>query len=96
MASTPPVPPVPPAPPAPQKTKKCIDCDTECGETEEACPKCKLVFKEADEEMGVVEKTLKRLAKKRKQAPPAPPVPPPAPPAPAAKKSIFSSLNRKK
>jgi uncharacterized C2H2 Zn-finger protein len=93
MATTPPIPPAPTVPPSPQKTKKCIDCDTECGETEEKCPKCGLVFKEADEEMGVVEKTLKRLAKKRKATPPAPVVPPATPP---KKKSIFSSLNRKK
>ena len=95
MSSTPPVPPVPPVPPPLPKTKKCIDCDTECGETEDKCPKCGLVFKEADEEMGVVEKTLKRLAKKRKATPPTPPIPTPEP-APVKKKSIFSSLNRKR
>jgi hypothetical protein len=49
------------------------------------------VFKDADDEMGVIEKGLKRLAKKKKQAPPTPPTP-----APEKKRSIFSSLNRSK
>ena len=89
--STPPVPPAPPSPPPAPKTKKCIDCDTECGDSEEKCPRCGLVFKEADEEMGVVEKTLKRLAKKRKAIPPTP-----SPNEPPKRRSIFSSLNRKK
>jgi hypothetical protein len=86
-----PTPPTPPPPPAP-KTKKCIDCDTEVGENEKKCPKCELVFEEAEQELGVVEKALKRIAKKRKATPP----PPTPPDVPAKKKSIFSSLNRKK
>jgi hypothetical protein len=91
MSTTPPVPPVPPAP----KTKKCLDCDTECGENEKECPKCKAVFEEVEQEMGVVERSLKRLAKKKKQAAVAAPTATP-PTATPAKRSVFSSLNRKR
>jgi len=90
MSSNPPVPPVPPTPPA---TKICLECDAEVGASEKKCPKCGVVFEDAEQEMTVVEKALKRIAKKNKRARPAPT---PTPDNPSVKKSIFSSLNRKR
>jgi hypothetical protein len=88
MSTVPPVPPVP----TPPVTKICPDCDTEVAATEKECPKCHIVFADVEQETSVVEKALKRLAKKNKAAKKG------QPPTPTTqtKKSVFASLNRKK
>lgn len=73
------------------ETKKCIDCDQEIAATETKCPKCGLVFEDAEQEMSVVEKAQQRLEKKRKRETPEPPAPAPTP---AGKKSVFASLGK--
>jgi hypothetical protein len=74
------------------QTKKCPDCDAEVGKSEKTCPKCKLNFEDAEQETGVVEKALARIAKKNKEKKPPKPNDPPKDA--SKRKSVFSSLNR--
>ena len=72
-------------------TRTCWDCGAEVGANEKACPKCKTDLKLADEEDGVVEKSLKRLAAKNKAKKKGPePGPSPEP----KKKHVFNSLSK--
>ena len=73
----------------PPATRYCNDCGAEIGATEKTCPKCKADLALADEEDGVVSRSLKRLAAKNKREKKDPPKPPDAP----KKKHVFSGLS---
>ena len=73
-------------------TRFCNDCGAEIGKDEKTCPKCKADLALADEEDGVVQRSLKRLANKKKREKPNDP--PPGPGDPPKKKHPFSSLSR--
>lgn len=74
----------------PPATRFCNDCDTEIGATEKTCPKCKADLALADEEDGVVSRSLKRMANRKKREKKLDD--PPKTDDPPKKKHVFSSL----
>ena len=74
------------------ETRVCWDCDATIGKSEKKCPKCGADPTVADEEDGVVERSINRLKKKRKKNPPKDKEP--EPDTTPKKKHIFSSLSR--
>lgn len=67
----------------------CWDCDQEIGASETKCPKCGADLALAKAEDDVVDRSLKRIAKKRKKTRPAPA---PGPDATPKAKHPFSGL----